>query len=392
MNNASPTPNREITVIDSTPSAAQPAQVGHQWTQDEQNTLKQTVAQDCSDSQLKVFIMACQRLGLDPFARQIVPIVQSNKMTPQVTIDGLRLIAERTRKYGGQLGPYWCGKDGVWHEVWLEDGPPAASKVGVIRRDFDQPMWGVARFKSYNKGGTWSSMPDVMIAKVAESLALRKAFPQELSGIYAPEEMAEVEREVRETPASAPQPIAYHTTKATRTITPAPEAAAAASWDVEYRRAREMGATEEQWLTLRKGRDLRTVRRLLDNKERQIREEQQLAAGLAEEDEGMARMAGMPDEPDTSDAPEADSENDSDVRYLIPETLRRQVMVKGTLRKRLTALGYRTVAQVETFLEGRFPQPVATLDDVEAIIAAMETQPADEHEQRLQGLPVAGRS
>jgi phage recombination protein Bet len=165
------------------------------WSEADLRALKNTVAKGCDDAQFKVFIMACRRLSLDPFARQIVPITQGGGMTPQVTIDGLRLIAQRTGQYGGQIGPQWCGKDGVWHDVWLDDGPPAAARVAVIRRDFREPMWGVARFKSYAKGGTWNQMPDVMIAKVAESLALRKAFPQELSGVYTGEEMEQARAE-----------------------------------------------------------------------------------------------------------------------------------------------------------------------------------------------------
>jgi phage recombination protein Bet len=155
--------------------------------------LKSTVAKDCSEPQFKVFMGACRRLGLDPFARQITPIVQGGRMTPQITIDGFRLIAQRTGQYAGQLGPQWCGPDGEWKDVWLSDKPPAAARVAVLRRDFAEPMWGVARFASYRKGGTWDTMPDVMIAKVAESLALRKAFPQELSGVYSDDEMGTAE-------------------------------------------------------------------------------------------------------------------------------------------------------------------------------------------------------
>ena len=182
---------REMTVVESAPETRTVSYAG--WSANDLEALRQTVAKDCDEAQFKVFVMAAKRLGLDPFARQIVPIVQGGRMTPQTTIDGLRLIAERTRKYGGQLGPFWCGKDGIWHEAWLDDGPPAAAKVAVIRRDFQEPMWGVARFKSYAKGGTWEKLPDVMIAKVAESLALRKAFPNELSGLYTDVEMSVVE-------------------------------------------------------------------------------------------------------------------------------------------------------------------------------------------------------
>lgn len=180
------------------------------WTPEQTQLISSTIAPGCSNDELRLFAYACQRTGLDPFSKQIYAIKRGGRMTVQAGIDGLRSIAERTGQLDGSE-TFWCGEDGQWQDVWLAKTPPAAAKTIIYRKGAAHPFVGVARFADYNAGqGLWSKMPAAMIAKCSEALALRKAFPADLSGVYSTDEMQQAEAEPVEavTVTSAPAPAA----------------------------------------------------------------------------------------------------------------------------------------------------------------------------------------
>jgi len=195
------------------------------WSSQQVAALRQLGVDAAADGDLSVFFHVCNRTGLDPFARQIYMIGRNSKnmrtnqwetkYTIQTGIDGFRLIArrasDRARTTLGYEDTVWCGDDGQWTDVWLSDKPPRAAKLAVIRDGQRYPA--VALMSEYmgtDKNGTptrmWQTKGALMLAKCAEALALRKAFPQDLSGLYTADEMqASNDETPRQEPPTAPR-------------------------------------------------------------------------------------------------------------------------------------------------------------------------------------------
>lgn len=187
------------------------------WDENQLAVLAQSgISQDVTKPELSAFLHVCQRTGLDPFARQIYLIGRWDRKAgrevyrPQTGIDGYRIVAQRTCERTGQALGYqdtmWCGPDGQWTDAWLSADPPAAAKVTVLRGG--QPFSAVARWSEYvplnGRGeitGLWVKRHAAQLEKCAEALALRKAFPNDMAGVYTAEEMAQADN-----PAGPPVP------------------------------------------------------------------------------------------------------------------------------------------------------------------------------------------
>ncbi|RYG40864.1 phage recombination protein Bet, partial [bacterium] len=164
--------------------------------------IRRTVAQGATPDELRLFLYTARNAGLDPLAKQIYYIRRKGKGTVQVAIDGLRLIADRTGRYAGGDAAEFLGN--------TEEGYPQIARVTVYKMvgGVRCPFSASARWEEYypgdDQGFTWRRMPHTMLAKCAEALALRRAFPADLSGLYVHEEMAQAGSTVMTDP--NPQP------------------------------------------------------------------------------------------------------------------------------------------------------------------------------------------
>jgi phage recombination protein Bet len=164
-----------------------------QVTEDQKRLVKSVVFPGCTDDEMRLYLFECERRGVHPLDRLIFPIKRSDKegekrVTFQCSVDYLRAEAADTGEYDGQDEPTY-GEAGA-------DGYPESATVAVYKKGMSRPTTGTARWKEFypgeKMGFMWRKMPFHMLAKCAEVLALRKAFPKRLAGLYIAEEMQSV--------------------------------------------------------------------------------------------------------------------------------------------------------------------------------------------------------
>ena len=181
--------------------------------------IRRTVAADTNEAEFELFIHMARSLRLDPLRRQIYALVYNKnradkrKMSIIVAIDGFRAIAERTGNYRPdedeptfEFDPdaksptnpaglvkatvrVWKHSHGSWHKVtasaWWDEYAPIKEEWVDNEAGQRRPSGKM----TLDASGQWGKMPRVMLAKVAEALALRKAWPDDFSALHAQEEV-----------------------------------------------------------------------------------------------------------------------------------------------------------------------------------------------------------
>lgn len=175
--------------------------------------LRDQIAPGAPEPELAYFAKVCARLDLSPFADQILLIPRHDKRLkrdvyrPQITVAGRRTLAVRTGRLARIDGPVWCGPrdqrgELVWRDVWDQDGPehpPYCARVLVFVHGVDGPAAnGTAKWSEFAQysgpadnpylSTMWAKMPSHMLGKCAESLALRRAFPDVIDPAIALED------------------------------------------------------------------------------------------------------------------------------------------------------------------------------------------------------------
>lgn len=169
------------------------------YNEEQLRVIANTVAKGANYSELFMFLSVASARNLDPFTRQIHFIKRGGKATIQIGIDGFRSIADRTGQYAGSDEPVF---------EWDENSPyPVKATVtvwklvGGHRVPFTRSVWWEEYYPGDGKEGfMWRKMPRTMLAKCAEAVTLRVAFPSQLSGVYVPEEMDQSGAAARITP------------------------------------------------------------------------------------------------------------------------------------------------------------------------------------------------
>lgn len=146
---------------------------------EDRNLLLATVAKGATESEFQMFLEFCKSTGLNPFKKEIWFIKTGAGVQMMTGINGFLTIANNHPQF-----------DGMTVKIDEQDGKLVSATCTVYRKDRKYPSEATVYYAEYAKNSPiWRTMPRMMLQKVAKSVALREAFPQELNGMYTQEEM-----------------------------------------------------------------------------------------------------------------------------------------------------------------------------------------------------------
>lgn len=165
-------------------------------TNEQLDLVRRTVANGATDAELQLYLYDCQRHGVHPLDKLLHFTKRKGRYTPITSIDLLRSRASDTGEHGGTDDPRYTGEAG-------KSDFTATVTVYRIVQGQRCPFSATARWSEYkpDEDFMWRKMPHLMLGKCAEALALRKAFPRQLAGLYAQEEMDQSDTRLQDTPA-----------------------------------------------------------------------------------------------------------------------------------------------------------------------------------------------
>lgn len=150
--------------------------------------IRRTVAAGATNDELSLFLHDCERRNVHPLDKLLYFTKRKGKYTPITSIDFFRSQAGDTGQHAGT-------DDAIFVDG---DKYPVSGTVTVYRmvEGIRCPYTATARWAEYYPGDgdlgfMYRKMPHTMLGKCAEALALRKAFPKQLAGLYTSDEMAQ---------------------------------------------------------------------------------------------------------------------------------------------------------------------------------------------------------
>jgi len=158
-----------------------------EYTKDQIDLIKNQIAKECTDQELKYFLEVCKQTKLNPFLNQIYAVKRKVKdkknntekmvMTIGYSIEGYRAIAHRTGR---------CLSISDTKFTYDKEGPITATiTVKKIVNGMVGEFTATAHWVEYYGNGNNYMANDklhIMLGKSSEILALKKAFPQEICG------------------------------------------------------------------------------------------------------------------------------------------------------------------------------------------------------------------